>query len=254
MAKRDDIISFLNGYLEINRFKDYGPNGLQVYGRETVRHAALGVSASERLIITAADAGADLVICHHGLFWNNTPVIIKGALKKRLALLLERDISLAGYHLPLDAHPVVGNNALLAKALALKGLRPFAPAGGAVIGFYGSLKAPMEVKAFFSHAKETLGGERFTEYPFGKAKKIRTAGIVSGGGQGHVHDALALGLDCFITGEPSEYMQELAREEGIHFLAAGHYRTEVWGVRALARLLAKQFGITADFIDIPNET
>ena len=249
MAARDEILSYLNEYLRVPQFRDYGPQGLQVEGKPEVRKVVSGVSGSVALFEAAAEAGADLVLVHHGIFWDKDPRVVKGGLKRRLEVLLEHGITLAGYHLCLDAHPEVGNNALAARGLGLEDLQPWCEYNGQAIGFRGrwagkpAAEAVAAVNAFY--------GSRSVEFLYGP-ELIRTVGIVSGGAQGELRNAIETGLDLFITGEASEFVMHMAREGGIHFLGAGHYNTETLGIRALGEHLAARFGVEHRFIDLPN--
>ena len=247
---RDAIVAYLDELLEPAGFRDHGPNGLQVPGRDEVRTVVTGVSANRALIEAAVAAEADLLLVHHGLFWGKGDGAIDHLMAGRLRPLFVHDISLVAYHLPLDAHPEVGNNALIAEALELTSRQPFAPHGGADLGVHGTL--PGEgltpdalVARIAALCQEPVA---FLHGP----ERIRTVGIVSGGAADDVHGAAALGLDAFITGEPAERSQAAAEEEGIHFLAAGHHATERFGVRRLGDLLAHRFGVQHLFVDIEN--
>lgn len=247
---RDAIVAYLDELLEPGRYSDYGPNGLQVPGADEVRTVVTGVSANRALIETAVALDADLLLVHHGLFWGGKQTGIDHLMAGRLRPLFKHDVSLVAYHLPLDGHTEVGNNALIADALELTGRHPFATHGGAPLGIAGSLPGEgLEPDAF----AQLVG--RFCQPPIAflhGPERIRTVGVVSGGAGDDVHEAAALGLDAFITGEAEERSQAAAEEEGIHFLAAGHHATERFGVRRLGDLLAHQFGIDHKFVDIEN--
>ncbi len=247
---RDAILAYLDELLEPSGFSDYGPNGLQVPGRQDVRTVVTGVSANRALIETAIAVEADLILVHHGLFWSKNAQAIDELMARRLRPLFVADVSLVAYHLPLDAHPEVGNNALLADALELEDRSSFAPHSGRDLGVAGRLPGDGLGPDAFA---ELVGG--FCQPPVAflyGPERVRTVGIVSGGAADDVHVAAALGLDAFITGEPAERSQAAAEEEGIHFLAAGHHATERFGVRRLGDLLAHQFGIDHRFVDIEN--
>jgi dinuclear metal center YbgI/SA1388 family protein len=248
-AKRDEILAYLRDYLSVADFRDYGPQGLQVEGNAEVRVVASGVSGSAALFEEAARAGAEMVVVHHGIFWDNESRVIKGGLKRRLELLLENGITLAAYHLCLDAHPEIGNNFLAARALGLRDIRPWAEYNGRPIGFRGEWSG-LPVDEAVRRVNELYGSNAlaFTHGP----ETVRTAGIISGGAQGEVRRAIEEGLDLFVTGEASEFVMNTAREGGIHFLAAGHYNTETLGIRAVGDHLAERFGVEHLFIDIPN--
>jgi dinuclear metal center YbgI/SA1388 family protein len=216
-----------------------------------VRTVVTGVSASAELFERAAAHGADLVLVHHGLFWSGAPLALTPSSKRRLQLLFEHDMALAAYHLPLDGNPEVGNNALLAAGLGCAERRPFALRKGMPIGVSARLDgdgiAPGELVA---RVRELTGREplAFLDGP----DRVRTIAIVSGAGADHLGEAVAAGHDAFLTGEPAERVMTHAREEAIHFLAAGHYATETFGVRRLGELLAERFGVAAPFVDVPN--
>ncbi|HET9887069.1 MAG TPA: Nif3-like dinuclear metal center hexameric protein [bacterium] len=248
--QRDRIVQFLDELLQVDSIPDYGPQGLQVEGRPEVRKIAVGVSASAELFRRAVAAQTDLIICHHGMIWDKDPRVVKGKLKQRLKLLLDHDITLLAYHLSLDAHEEHGNNALIARALGLRDVEPFAEYRGTLIGRKGRFASPMPNSAFVELVKRTFGGEPLV-FPFGP-DPISTLGVVSGGAQGEVEQAIAAGLDAYLTGEASEFVQETAREGPITFVAAGHYRTETFGVRALGERLSREFGVESVFLDVPN--
>jgi dinuclear metal center YbgI/SA1388 family protein len=251
MTSLHTILEHLESILEPGAYDDYGPNGLQVPGRETVETVVTGVSANVELFARAREEDADLVLVHHGLFWGGPPRGLDRAAKRRLQLLFDADMSLAAYHLPLDGHLEHGNNALLAAAIGCESWEPFGTHRRATIGVAGTLPgdgvAPAELVARVRAAtdREPLA---FTDGP----ERVRTVGVVSGAGADYLEDAIAAGLDAFVTGEPTERSMSRAREAGIHFLAAGHYATETFGVRALGERLAERFGLRHVFIDVPN--
>src|SRR3954464_6501541 len=251
MAACNQIIGYLDDLLDPTAYDDYGPNGLQVPGSEQIQTVVTGVSANVELFVRAREEDADLVLVHHGLFWAGPPRPLDRAAKRRLQILFDADMSLAAYHLPLDGHPEHGNNALLAKAIGCTSSEPFGRHKRATIGALGRLPgdgiAPDELVARVREAtdREPLA---FTDGP----DRVRTVGIVSGAGADHLEGASAAGLDAFVTGEPIERAMARAREAGVHFLAAGHYATETFGVRRLGDLLAARFGVRHIFIDIPN--
>ncbi|TML05608.1 MAG: Nif3-like dinuclear metal center hexameric protein [Actinobacteria bacterium] len=244
LAPTTDLIGHLDALLKPAEFDDYGPNGLQVPGKDAVGTLVTGVSASIELFERAIEHNADLVLVHHGLFWGETGPV-DAQLKRRLKLLFDHDLALAAYHLPLDAHPEVGNNALLAGAIGATEPEPFAG-----VGVRARLPeiAPEELRA---RVREATGGREPLAFLAGP-DPVRTIGIVSGAAARSLDDAVAQGLDAFVTGEPREPAMNDAREAGIHFLAAGHYATETFGVRALGDRLAAEFGIRHVFADIPN--
>jgi dinuclear metal center YbgI/SA1388 family protein len=246
-----EILREIDLLLEPARFEDYGPNGLQVPGPAEVSTLATGVSAHAELFGLAADAGAELVIVHHGLFWGSGPGTIDAALKRRLQLLFHADIALAAYHLPLDAHPELGNNALLARQLGAEALEPFALHAGEPIGFIARLAGDgLSIGELASRVGEATAREPLV-FDAGPAL-VRRVGIVTGAGADYLAEAATLGADAFITGEAAERTMAVARESRVHFLAAGHYATETFGVRRLGEHLAERFGLRHTFLDVPN--
>jgi dinuclear metal center YbgI/SA1388 family protein len=246
MMQRDELARYLDQLLEVPRFRDYCPNGLQVEGRADVARIVSGVTASQALIEAAVAAGADALLVHHGYFWKGEDGRITGTRRRRIGLLLEHDISLYAYHLPLDAHPEHGNNAQLA---ALLGLTEEGRAGEQNIVAFGRTAA-QSLSAFADHVGARLGR---TPTVIGEpARRIERLAWCTGGAQGYFEDALALGVDAFITGEISEPQVHLARESGVAFIAAGHHATERFGVQALGAHLAARFGLEHRFIDVPN--
>jgi dinuclear metal center YbgI/SA1388 family protein len=246
-----EIISYLDDLLDAPAYDDYGPNGLQVPGGSEIQTIVSGVTASAELFERAALESADLVLVHHGLFWAGPPRPLDRASKRRLQLLFDADLALAAYHLPLDGHLELGNNALLAGAIGAEDLLPFAAHKAATIGvrarFAGPGVTPAELvrRVAVATAREPLA---FTDGP----DPIRSVGVVSGAGADYLDDAIAEGLDAFVTGEPAERSMSRAREAGVHFLAAGHYATETFGVRALGERLVERFGVRHVFVDVPN--
>jgi dinuclear metal center YbgI/SA1388 family protein len=250
-ARLEEIIAEADRVLEPGRFGDYCPNGLQVPGAQEVWTIVTGVSAHHELFQLAREEGAELILVHHGLFWGSGPGPIDAALKRRLKLLFDADIGLAAYHLPLDAHPEHGNNALLARALGAEDIEPFAHHHGVPIGciarFPGEgLPAPeLLTRVQLTTDREPLC---FDAGP----PLVRRLGIVSGAGVDFLGEALQAGADAFLTGEPAERVMAQAREAHIHFIAAGHYATETLGVQSLGEHLARLFGLRHTFIDVPN--
>ena len=245
MAERDAILAYADELLDVGAFKDYGPMGLQVVGSAEVRKIVCGVSASRELFERAAAAGAQLVLVHHGLFWNNEPRIVDARMKERLRVLFDGELTLAAYHLALDAHLEVGNNALLAGALGVTVDGPFAG-----IGVGGTLEPPVPVAAFAERVRETLDREPLV-FACGP-DPVRRVAVVTGGGGHSLADAAREGYDLFLTGEPEEPSLHTARELGITFVAAGHYATERLGVQELSRRLAERFGLEWEFVELPN--
>jgi dinuclear metal center YbgI/SA1388 family protein len=249
MVARDELIGYLDDYLRLREFRDYGPQGLQVEGRTEIRKVVTAVSSSRELFERAAKIGADLILVHHGLLWDRDSRLVRGAYRERLATLLRHEINLAAYHLCLDAHPEVGNNALAARGLGLTERQPWCEEGGVPIGFRGCCE-PAPAEEWLRRIDQFYGSRSlaFLEGP----EQVRTIGIVSGGAQRQVQDAIAAGLDMYVTGEVSEFVMHTAKEGRIHFVAAGHYNTERIGIRALGEHVASRFGVEVEFIDLPN--
>jgi dinuclear metal center YbgI/SA1388 family protein len=245
VAGRDEIVAFADDLLDVASYPDYGPMGLQVVGAEEVSRLVCGVSASRELFERAAAAGGQMVLVHHGLLWDREPRVIGPAQKGRLKALFDADLSLVAYHLALDAHPVLGNNALLAAQLGLELEGRFAG-----IGFGGRLSEPVPVSARAAHASARLGREP-RGFPAGPPPVSRVA-VCSGGAARHVQDAAAEGYDCYVTGEADEPTKRLADELGIHFVAAGHHATETSGVQALAARIAERFDLAWEYVELPN--
>lgn len=251
MADRDQILDYCDRLLEIDAYDDYGPNGLQVPGAERVEKVITGVSAQRELIERAVAAGGELLLTHHGLFWEFLPRALSEQLAQRLRLALGARLSVAAYHLPLDAHREIGNNALLCGMFGFElDKREFAEFRGRPVGVIGSRPEGIEAAALFARVGETLGREPLV-FDAGP-DRVRTIGIVSGAAASEIHAAVDLGLDAFLTGEPAEHVMADAREGEIHFIAAGHYATETGGIRRLGELVAERFGVEHEFIDLPN--
>jgi dinuclear metal center YbgI/SA1388 family protein len=245
VAYRDEIVSFANEFLDIGSYPDYGPMGLQVVGAAEVAKIACGVSASRELFERAAGAGAQLVIVHHGLFWEKDSRVIGPVQRARLEALFNGDLTLVAYHLALDAHPEIGNNALLADELGVQREGRFTD-----WGYGGRLAAPMPASEFSALVQEKLDRPPLV-FAYGP-EEIERVAVLTGGAARYVSDAAQEGYDCFVTGEADEPTKHAAKEAGIHFIAGGHYATETLGVRALAAKLADQFGVEWEFIDLPN--
>jgi dinuclear metal center YbgI/SA1388 family protein len=246
-----DLIAHLDHLLEPERFKDYCPNGLQVPGKHEVSKVVSAVSAGAELFERAAQEKADLVLVHHGLFWDSSPSPIDAPMKRRLKLLFDANIGLAAYHLPLDAHRELGNNALIARALGAEAYDGFAQHEGQAIGVLARL--PGEgIDSGELRGRVAKLTERAPLVFDAGPELIRTLAIVSGAGASYLPDAIALGIDAFLTGEPAERVMSEAREGGIHFIAAGHYATETFGVKRLGERLSERVGIDHVFIDVPN--
>jgi dinuclear metal center YbgI/SA1388 family protein len=250
-ARITSVVAALDELLEPGGFADLGPNGLQVPGGEEVRRVVTGVSAQRELIERAIELDAQLLLVHHGLFWDFHPTGLTPVLAERLRPLFKHDLALAAYHIPLDAHPEVGNNAILANALGCERHEGFAEHQGRAIGRAGTFAGDgVPAEALFARVREVTGREPLVQGA--GPERVRRIGIVSGSAARSLDEAAALGLDAFLTGEPKENVMADARELGIHFIAAGHYATETFGVRALGDWLAGRFGIEHVFVDIPN--
>jgi len=247
MTHRNDIDPYLHALLEVGRFKDYGPNGLQLEGKPEIGRLVSGVTASLALIDAAIAVGADAILVHHGLFWRGHDGRITGWLKQRLARLMAHDINLFAYHLPLDAHPELGNNAQLGKRLGWIGSSRF---GEQELGWCGELAVPQALGAVQAQIAQALGRPPLVVPGDGRA--IRRVAWCTGGAQGYFESAIAAGADLFLTGEISEPQAHYARETGVAFVAAGHHATERYGAPALAAHLAQRFGLEHRFIDIDN--
>ncbi len=251
MAPRDEIIAFCDELLDSPSFDDYGPNGLQVPGAREVSRIATGVSAHAELIDRAVAAGAQMLMVHHGLFWGSAPAALTEAMAGRLRAALGADLSIAAYHLPLDAHSEIGNNALLCTGLGfqLEGI-DLGEIRGRPLGAVGRVSESLEPGELVRRIAVLTGRDPLV-FDCGPPR-VSTIGIVSGGGAGELAAAIGRGLDAFLTGEPSEPAMAEAREGSIHFMAAGHYATETFGIRALGERVAELFGIEHEFIDVPN--
>jgi len=244
--KVSSLIDALDDLLDPGAFSDMGPNGLQVPGRETVTKVVTGVTAQRELIDRAVALDAGLVLVHHGLFWDFQGTGLSPMVAERLRPLFKHDIALAAYHLPLDAHPAVGNNAQLAERLGCARHDAFGE-----IGRVGEFDAGgVAATDLFARVRDVTGREPLV-FDAGP-ERVRRIGIVSGAAAKWLPRAVELGLDAFLTGEPAENVMADAREAGIHFVAAGHYATETFGVRRLGEHLAERFGIEHVFVDIPN--
>jgi dinuclear metal center YbgI/SA1388 family protein len=248
MADRKDIESWLQRTLQPEAFKDYGPNGLQVEGRREVRRLVSGVTASLAFIDAAIAAGADTLLVHHGLFWRGQDGRLTGWLAARVRRLMAADINLFAYHLPLDAHAELGNNAQLGFRL---GLRADARFGEQALGFIGAAPAAAATTAALAATVQAQLARSPVVLP-GDGRPLRRVAWCSGGAQGHFEAAIAAGADAYITGEISEPQAHLARETGVAFLACGHHASERYGAPAVATQLAAQFGLSHSFIDIEN--
>jgi len=250
MVRLSDIVEFSDELLSVSNFKDYCPNGLQVEGNLTVKKVVSGVTASQALINGAIELNADLLLVHHGFFWRGEKEAIVGLKKKRIHALLQNNISLLAYHLPLDAHKLCGNNAQLVERLSLRSVASF---GGenSDIGLIAEVKSPVTAQDFSARLQCVLGRQP-THLSAFENKEIKTLAICSGGAQSYFESAIAAGVDAFITGEVSEQSFHLALESGVDFFAAGHHATERYGVQSLGELLAEKFSLEYEYLDINN--
>jgi dinuclear metal center YbgI/SA1388 family protein len=247
VARHSEIDLYLSALLQTHAFKDYGPNGLQVEGRAEVRRLITGVTASRALIDAAIAADADAVLVHHGLFWRGHDGRVTGWLKQRLSRLLAHDISLFAYHLPLDSHAELGNNAQFGARL---GVAADARFGEQALGFIGTPAEPVGLAALSARWQQVSG--RMPMCIDGDARPLRRIAWCTGGAQSYFEAAIAAGADVFMTGEISEPQAHLARETGVAFMACGHHASERYGVQALGAHLATQFGIEHRYVDIDN--
>lgn len=246
-VKRNKIIEYLNEYLKVGDFQDYCVNGLQIEGKENVSRIIAGVSLSQRLINEATKRKADMIIVHHGIFLGDapSPLQLKGLIKERIKSILRDDLSLAGYHLPLDAHPKIGNNISLARLFGLKKCKPV------YVGFVGELTEEISFKEFVKIIEKKLKVKSFT-LPYGK-ERIKKAGIISGGSSPYFEEVFKAGADVFVGGDIREEVVRRMEEVGINYINAGHYNTEKLGIQNLGKLVEKKFKIKSEFVDVPCE-
>jgi dinuclear metal center YbgI/SA1388 family protein len=245
--EREQLRVWLDELLEAARFRDYCPNGLQVEGRREVRRVVCGVSASQALLDEAVLRRADAVLVHHGWFWKGEDGRVTGHRRRRLATLLANDINLFAYHLPLDAHPLLGNNAQLAARLGWQVTGRFAEQD---IGFLGTLPSAADAGAVAKSLETGLG--RAVLLVGDAARPVSRLAWCSGGAQSYFEEAIAAGADCYVSGEISEQTVHLARESGVPYIAAGHHATERYGIQALGEHLREQLGIECEFVDVDN--
>lgn len=247
MATRQEILAWCDATLQTDNFKDYAPNGLQVEGREHIGKIVTAVTASRAAINFAAAEGADMLLVHHGMFWKSEPATITGWKKARIATLISHDINMAGYHLPLDAHPQLGNNAQLAQML---GWETDKQCGEQNLLNIGRLKTPQTLAQFSDGIEKAL--QRRPVVVGDADKVIRRVAWCTGGAQGFFQTAIDEGVDAYLTGEISEAQYHLANETGTAFVSAGHHATERYGIQALGRALAENFGLECRFFDQQN--
>lgn len=250
MVELKELCCYADGFLQIDKFHDYCPNGLQVQGRDKVQRIVSGVTACQALIEHAIDANADAVLVHHGYFWKGEAAALAGMKAQRVRLLLAAGISLIAYHLPLDAHAAVGNNVQLAKLLKLTPCNTLEDGHNPPLAMWTRLPAPINPETLYQCIAEKLNREPL--WINGQRGPIVKIGWCSGAAQDYIHYAVAQGLDAFISGEISERTTHIAREERIHYFAAGHHATERYGVQALGEHLSRQFSLEHHFHDVDN--
>ncbi|NLH11813.1 MAG: Nif3-like dinuclear metal center hexameric protein [Holophagae bacterium] len=248
---RDQLVAYLDDLLDVDEVSDVALNGLQVAGRSEVQRVATAVSASAELFVQAAAWGADAVLVHHGLLWRgDEPPRLAGSFRERVRLLLENDLNLIAYHLPLDRHPGHGNAAVLARAIGLDRLERFGVFSGVTLGFAGVFGEPLPIEEVLARVQRACGQEPLAFA--GGPERVASVGIVTGGAPSGFEEAVANGLDAYLTGEAREWVYHRAAEDGVHFIAAGHHATERFGVVSLGELLARRHGLEVQFFDVPN--
>ena len=247
MVKLNELLHYTQELMQVERFKDYCPNGLQVEGRAEVRKIVTGVTASMALLEAAKHASADLILVHHGYFWRNEDPRVVGIKRNRLAFLLKNDLNLMAYHLPLDAHADFGNNVQLGRVLGIS-LSGFA--GESKLVAYGELSKPITLEALAAQIESTL--QRAPLVIGDPQKIVRKVAWCTGAAQGYIDAAIELGVDVYISGEISEQTTHQSIESGVSYISAGHHVTERYGVQALCQHLAENFNLTHEFIDVKN--
>lgn len=250
MVERSELVSYCDSLLDSPAFQDYCPNGLQVEGRTQIRRLITGVTASQALVDAAVAAGADLLLVHHGYFWRGESAPVTGIKQRRLKALLLNELNLLAYHLPLDVHPQLGNNVQLAELMGWQILGGLEPGNPRSVGLHGELPEALAATDLAGQLAAALRREPL--HIAGNNRPIKRIAWCTGAAQGYIDKAIALGVDAFVTGEVSEPTVHAARENGIHFFAAGHHATERYGVKALGQHLAERFGLEHEFIDIEN--
>tara|TARA_R110000737_G_scaffold5134_2_gene16662 strand:+ start:6085 stop:6843 length:759 start_codon:yes stop_codon:yes gene_type:complete len=243
--------NYLNTLLKPEQIKDFCPNGLQIQGRDKITKVITGVTATQALIAQAIAENADALVVHHGFFWKNESYVIRGMKHKRIKALIENDISLFAYHLPLDIHPTLGNNAQLAKLFSIEKVMPLEVGNALSVAVRGEFSAELSAQALTDRISDKLNRPCLHIAPPSN-KAIKTVAWCSGGGQGYIELAAEQGIDAFISGEVSEQTTHIAREMDIHFYCAGHHATERYGAKALAEHFNQHLPLDAKFIDIDN--
>ena len=250
MAQLKEIIQWCDETLNTHEFKDYAPNGLQIEGRSDVQKILCAVTASQEAIEAAIAQNADLLLVHHGYFWKGEPYPITGMRGKRIKSLIQHDISLVGYHLPLDSHPTLGNNAAIAECLALENLQALDPSERHPIGNIGFLKQALSATEFRDYLTARLGFN--TIHLPAEKNQIQKVGFCTGAAQDFIGKAAEQGCDAFISGEVSERTYYEAKELGVHYYACGHHATERYGVQRLAKAISEQFNIEYSYFELNN--
>lgn len=250
MANLNEIIQWCDQTLKSHEFKDYAPNGLQIEGTSEVKKILCAVTASQTAIDAAIAYGADLLLVHHGYFWKGEPYPITGMRGKRIKSLIQHDISLVGYHLPLDSHPTIGNNAAIADLLELEHIEALDPNERNPIGNIGYLKSAMSPEAFKQFASEKLGFDAI-HLPADKTS-IQKVGFCTGGAQDYIKKAADQDCDAYMSGEVSERTFYEAQELNVHYYACGHHATEKYGVQRLAKAISEQFNIEYSYFELNN--
>ena len=255
MVELKRLHDYCNQLLAADSFRDYCPNGLQVEGKPTIKKIVAGVTASQQFLEQAIARGADAVLVHHGYFWKGEAPVITGIKKRRIQTLLQHEVSLLAYHLPLDAHAELGNNVTLAQRLALSQPRvanaASRPGDSAGLVWQGELPQAMSAVQLIQHIQSRL--QRLPQHlPAASQRPIKTLAWCTGAAQGYIEQAAQLGVDAYISGEVSEQTFHLARELDLHYFAIGHHASESFGVQALAQHLAQQFDLEWEFVDVPN--
>ncbi len=251
MIHRNDLEQYLNSLLKPEQIRDFCPNGLQIQGSDEIHKIVTGVTATQALIDQAIDENADALVVHHGFFWKNESYVIRGMKHQRIKALMDNNISLFAYHLPLDIHPELGNNAQLAKLFEINNIQPLEVGNPLSVAVCGEFSHDITGGELSTRISQQLSRECLHIAPSSN-KKIKTVAWCSGGGQGYIEQAAEQGIDAFISGEVSEQTTHVAREMNIHFYAAGHHATERYGVKVLAHHLERELSVPTVFIDIDN--
>lgn len=251
MARRDDIVAFLDEYLEAHEIRDYCPQGLQVEGVPEIDRVALGVTADLEFLRRAKEGGAQMLLVHHGLFWDGEPRTLIGMRRERVRFLLQHELNLVAYHLPLDRHPESGNNAQIAKHLGANDLKPFGRISGVPIGIRARFDPPLRLPEVLKRIREGLKVEEKAVLSHGP-EMVREFGVISGGATRMVQEAVDEHLDLYLTGELDFTTAASCRESNMNYISLGHHDSETLGVQALGCLLEERFGLHTEYIDLPN--